>query len=117
MSNRVAVASVCLHISAVIYLALGLLFFVLSRSPDYAEEISPVLGLAMLAFCLSIVIGIEVVAFGLGRRRFWAWIVGLCIFALYVPSPFLPLGALGLWGLLTRGTREAFGLSVTSPTA
>lgn len=110
MPNRVAIASVCLHLSAVIYVALGLLFFVLSRSPEYAEEVSPGLGQAMLAFCVCIALGIEVVALGLRRRRFWAWIAGLCIFALFVPSPFLPLGVLGLWGLLAQGSRAAFGI-------
>ena len=60
--------------------------------------------------CLALVLGIELVAYGIHRRGFWAWIAGLCIFAVYVPSLFFPLGVLGLWGLLDGGSREVFGV-------
>jgi chromate transport protein ChrA len=115
--NRIAVSSVCLHVSAAIYVALGFLFVGLSYSPDYSEEFTVGLGRAMLAFCICIALGIEIVALGLRRRKFWAWVAGLCVFALYVPSPFLPLGALGLWGLLTPGSRATFGLPVGAKSA
>ncbi len=112
MANRVKIASACLHISAAIYIALGLLFRVLSFNPEYAEELSIGQGRALLVFCIVMAIGIEFVALGLRRRKFWAWVAGLCIFGLYLPSPFLPLGALGLWGLLASGSRAAFGINV-----
>ena len=117
MPNRIAVSLVCLHIGAAIYVALGFLFVGLSYAPDYSEEFTIGLGRAMLAVCIGFAVGIEVVALGLRRRKFWAWVAGLCIFALYIPSPFLPLGALGLWGLLTPGSRAAFGLPVAAATA
>lgn len=68
-----------------------------------------------IAFCASsffvaIVAGIECVVSGLSRGRLWAWIAGLCIFGLHVPSLFLPLGVLGLWGLLDGGSRAECGV-------
>jgi hypothetical protein len=77
---------------------------------DDAGLVALVVGLVMLVTCVALAIGIEVVAFGLRRRKFWAWVAGLCIFGLYLPSLFLPLGALGLWGLLAPGSRAAFGI-------
>jgi hypothetical protein len=94
----------CLHISAALYLlvaGLALLF----RSDD---EEAIAIGLAV--FCASLAAGVEVIAFGLRQRKNWAWVAGLCVFALYVPSLFLPLGAFGLWGLLDSGSREVFGV-------
>jgi hypothetical protein len=112
MKNRVAIALVCLHISAVIYLILGLGFLGLCFVADFGAHraIAIAFGVVMLITCIALVIGIEVVASGLRRHRFWAWVAGLCIFGLYVPSLFLPLGALGLWGLLDPGSRAAFGI-------
>jgi chromate transport protein ChrA len=117
MKNRVGMALVCLHVSAAIYLVVGLLLFGLSYVPDLREELPAAFGVVGLIFCLILVAGIEVVASGLRRRRFWAWVSGLCIFGLYVPSLFLPLGALGLWGLLSPGSRAAFGIAGGGTTA
>ena len=64
----------------------------------------------LFPFCLALAVGIEFVAAGLRRRRFWAWVAALCIFGIYLPSLFLPLGALGLWGLLDLGSRAEFGM-------
>jgi hypothetical protein len=109
MKHKVGVAIVCLHLSAVLYLIVGVLMFPLFTADDDTG-----LGLAfavgLLTFCLALIAGIEVVAYGLRRRKFWAWVAGLCIFGVYVPSLFLPLGALGLWGLLDRGSRAEFGV-------
>lgn len=109
MRHRIGLAVVCLHISAVLYLLAGVLMFPLFLADDETG-----FGLAfaagLLVFCLTMIVGIEFVAYGLGRRRFWAWVAGLCIFGVYVPSAFLPLGVLGLWGLLDGGSRAEFGV-------
>ncbi len=70
------------------------------------------IGIVLILVCLAIIIVIEKVVAGLHRRRFWAWVVALCIFAMYVPSLFLPIGALGLWGLLDSESRTEFGIGV-----
>ena len=68
------------------------------------------IGILLFLFCLALAVGIWLVVGGLNKRKFWAWVAGLGIFAIYLPSLFLPLGALGLWGLLDPGSRAQFGL-------
>jgi hypothetical protein len=111
VQHRIGMAIVCLHISAVLYFLLGgafaALFFVAEDTPE-----GTIVAILMMVVCLAFIIGIEFVAYGLKKRKFWAWIAALCIFGLYVPSLFLPLGALGIWGLLDAGSREQFGIQV-----
>jgi hypothetical protein len=108
--HRIGMAIVCLHISAALYLALPFLMaFAFSFADD--EEINAVaMCLFLLAFCLPWAIGMEVIVYGLKRRKFWAWVAGLIVFSMYAMSIFLPLGAFGLWGLLDRGSRAEFGM-------
>jgi hypothetical protein len=106
--HRIGLAVACLHISAVIYVLVGLFLLFMSRAELQGPALLFAVGLGV--FWLALIVGIEVVAAGLNRRKFWAWIAGLCIFGMYTPSLFLPLGALGLWGLLDRGSRAEFGM-------
>lgn len=115
MPHRVNMAIACLHISAVLYLLVGGLLCLVFLASDEFESIAMPFAIGTLALCLLLIVGIEVVAWGLRRRKFWAWVAGLCIFGIYVPSLFLPLGALGLWGLLDTGSRREFGIGITPP--
>ena len=112
MKHKIGLAHVCLQVSALLYLLVGLLMMALSTDPE--AEIDSRLAVGILVLCLVVIVGIEIVAYGLHRRKFWAWVAGLCIFAIYLPSLFLPLGALGFWGLLDRGSRSAFGVGAAS---
>jgi hypothetical protein len=58
--------------------------------------------------CLAMIAVPEVVAWGLVKRYYWAWVAGIVIFAIYAPSLFFILGGLGLWGLLDEGSRAQF---------
>jgi hypothetical protein len=109
--HRIGMAVVCLHISAVLYFLVGLLLFPLFMAVDQTG-LGLTFAVAMFIFCLALIVGIELVVSGLHRRRFWAWVAGLCIFGLYVPSLFFVLGALGLWGLLDEGSRAEFGVKM-----
>jgi hypothetical protein len=109
MGHKIGLATTCLHISAVLYLVLGALMFPLFTHDDETGYGS-VIAAGFFVFCLILVAGIELVVYGLHRRKFWAWVAGLCIFGLYAPSLFFPLGALGLWGLLDKGSRAEFGI-------
>ena len=109
MGHKIGLATACLHISAVLYLALGALMFPLFMHDDETGYGLVIAG-GFFVFCLILIAGIELVVYGLHRRKFWAWVAGLCIFGLYAPSLFFPLGALGLWGLLDRGSRAEFGI-------
>ena len=107
--HRVGMAVICLHISAAVYVFLALLPVALWLSDRHLPELGTVIFFCPVFFCLmAMSFGTEVVVWGLFRRKFWAWVAGLCIFGLYVRSLFLPLGALGLWGLLDDGSRAQF---------
>jgi hypothetical protein len=112
--SLVILALVCLHLSAVLYVLLGVGFRVLfthiGRGDPQFDRDAGLIGTGIVLLCVTLAVGIEVVAYGIRKRRFWAWIVGLIIFGIYLPSVFFPLGALGLWGLLARGSRMEFGL-------
>lgn len=77
---------------------------------DDRGEVGLPLAIGMFAFILALIAGIELVAHGLDRRKFWAWVAGLCVFALYIPPLFFPLGLLGMWGLPGGGSRAEFGV-------
>lgn len=113
MRHRIGLATTCLHISAFLYVIIGFLLFFLIASQDKTGFELP-MAISMLLFCLALAIGIEFVVYGLRRRKFWAWVTGLCIFGIYSASLFLPLGALGLWGLLDSGSQAEFGMGNTS---
>jgi hypothetical protein len=116
MRDRTTVATTSLHISAVLYVLAGLALLINSSSEDpralpvEVESVGCILVLVLAA-------GVEAVARGLRRRSYWAWVAGLCIFILYIPTVFLPLGALGLWALLSPATRQPFGVGPLSSAA
>jgi len=110
MRHKLGLAIVCLHISAVLYVLVGGFFIALVTVLDDEMKLPMAVGVGGVLLCLALAAGVEFVAFGLRRRRFWAWAAGLCIFGIYMPSIFLPLGVLGLWGLLDSGSRAECGL-------
>jgi chromate transport protein ChrA len=114
MHHRIRLATTCLHISALLYL--GLALFVPLCGGRAGIEGQPVAA-AIVVFSLLMTIGIEYVVASLHRRRYWAWIASLFIFTVYVPSLFFPLGALGLWGLLDRGSLAEFGITLDKKAA
>ena len=115
MNHRIGMAIVCLHVSAILYFIIGILMLPLfSMNNEIGEGVGFMIAIAMFVFSLALIVGIEIVVYGLKQRKYWAWIAGICIFAIYVPSLFLPLGAFGLWGLLDPGSQAAFRNRVRS---
>ena len=110
MKDRTTLAMACLHISAAAYVLFGVFLLLLPRLGAPSEAYGSGLAVFFLLFCLALAVGVEFIAAGLRRRRYWAWVVGIIVSGIYVPSLFLPLGALGLWGLLAAGSRKAFGV-------
>jgi hypothetical protein len=109
MTHKIKFATIALRISTGLYVLVGLSLFALSFMGNQNKLFYTILAVFALAFA----VGVEFVRSGIIQRKFWAWVAGLCIFGLYMPSIFLPLGALGLWGLLEKGTREEFGIGAT----
>jgi hypothetical protein len=110
MQDRTTLATTCLHISSAIYAIAGLAFLGNALSRSRSASLPTKAGAIFCILCLAFAAGIEVVARGLRSRRYWAWVAALCVFTLYTPSIFLPLGVLGLWALLTPTTRARFGV-------
>jgi hypothetical protein len=107
--HRIQMAVVCLHLSALIYILIGIGLCVILAMENNANSL---IGFSICLFTMigALVSVIEVIAYGLTQRKFWAWVAGLIVFGIYVPSLFLPLGALGLWGLLDENSRREFGV-------
>ncbi|WP_144053691.1 hypothetical protein [Baaleninema simplex] len=106
MNHRIGLATTCLRISSLLYLALAAIVTLVVE--DAAAKV------AIFIACLVFVSIIEFIRRGLKRRKFWAWVAGIGIFALYIPSLFFPLGALGMWGLLDKGSRREFKIRQNS---
>jgi len=106
--------TVCFHISAVLYVLFGILAFAMfaflmpSIEPDFPSDVGWIFGILMLLLCILLAIGIEVVTWGLRNLQYWAWVTGIVISAIYIPSIFLVFGILGLIGLLNSDTQAAF---------
>ena len=79
VKHRIGMAIVCLHISAVLYVLIGVLFLVFLLYEE-GTEAAVIGGTCLLSFCLVLVVGIEFVVARIKRRKFWAWVAGLCIF-------------------------------------
>jgi hypothetical protein len=114
MKDRTTVAAICLQVSSAIYVITGLAFLGYALSPARSTSLPAEVGLFGCMLGLAFAAGVEVVARGLRRRKYWGWVAALCIFTLYVPSMFLPLGVLGLWALLTPATRAHYGVGPLS---
>ncbi|HLE03353.1 MAG TPA: hypothetical protein VI729_01900 [Anaerolineales bacterium] len=113
--NRIRLTIVAFRISEGIYglIALCLPLFTISFQEvreQYPIWISVCTGLLGFGFAVFI----EIVVRALNRRKFWAWVAGLCLSGLYIPSLFLPLGVMGLIGLLDPASRAEFGVGPKS---
>ena len=103
--DRIKLAIVSLQISAVLTLVAAT--FLLSFARDFNSSFHGLvtgLGLAFAALP-------AILAFGLQRRKRWAWNGSIGLFALYLVGGYLPLGVVGLWGLLDIESRREFGVS------
>ncbi len=109
MKHRIGMSIVCLHLSAGVYFLLALLLPSLLLSISENEYKLPI-AIGFGIFCLMLAVGVEVIVYGLHRRWFWAWLAGILVLGIYLPTIFLPLGAIGLWGLLDAESRAEFGM-------
>lgn len=91
------------------YIALGpVLGWVLSMDPTTPPGMASLMTVVMLGF--GIVFGglNFIVAWGLGNRSYWAWVLALILGALYLPSACLPLGGIILYCVLQPDFTAAF---------
>ena len=115
LTGRIRLAILALRISEGIYVLLGLCLPISMISvKEIGDEYPMWLGVCTALLIIGFAVFIEIVARALNRRQFWAWVAGLCISGLYIPSLFLPLGVMGLVGLLDPASRAAFGVGSKS---
>jgi Short C-terminal domain len=110
--HRIGMAVVCLRVLAALEAVAPLLVMAFTQSLGNERLTTALFPLLVTAVLLSLpfAVGLWVVAAGLQKRRFWAWVAGLCVFGLCLTSVLLPLGVFGLWGLLDSGSLAAIGV-------
>lgn len=115
MGKLIKLTHIAFHIAASLYLLLGVFLVLLASKiiqlpgdqSSMNSENSFMLGF-MGVFCFALAAICELVVNGLHRERFWAWVAGLILSSVFVCSIFLPLGVMGLIGLLEEPTRKRF---------
>ena len=114
MNTTLRPTLVCLRISSVLYvlLALGSVFACSVASFEGETEVDAIILRVTLALLgvFSLVVGVfvEVVIRALKRRKYWSWIAGICLSALYISSIFMILGIIMLINLLKDKSRTFF---------
>ncbi|MBU1119185.1 hypothetical protein KKH43_04865 [Patescibacteria group bacterium] len=102
---------VSFHISAILYFMVAVLFLILFIVfLGQGDESTAIAFPMLLGVVLSIAVGIflEFVISALKKQKYWAWIAGIVISIIFIPSAFIILGIVALIGLLDENTRKAF---------
>ncbi len=111
-NSKIRFTIAILNISVVLYTVLGFIYAILryfglsasvnSSSTDY------IIWISIILFFLAFITVIMFVIGGLRKNKVWAWVAALVFSILYTFSLFLPLGLVGLYGLLHKDTRRSF---------
>lgn len=105
MNSKVNLAILGIRISTIIYylIILGCLV-----STFFVSGVDLVLPIVLATITLPFVIFLEILIIHIRKRKYWAWIAGLIVGGLYIPSLFFPFGAMIFIGLLTNASRKEF---------
>lgn len=106
--NLIKPTIVCLRISSIIYILLGL---VMIPFGFFAFSVDFFSGFILLLFCpFSIGIGvfIEIVIAGLKKKKKWTWMAALILCIMYIPSAFVILGVIGIIPLFKDEVKKDF---------
>lgn len=93
LSLRIAIGSV-----VVLWAIFAAGVILLAPSRDRMASGLVIAGILFVVLTPVVAFGFAILG-GLSRRARWAWFAACALFVLFLPSFFLPLGALGLWGL------------------
>lgn len=110
--DRTRLATVALHVSEMLYVIAGAMLILGPFSWDRVAGSDFVMRAGTCWVLAALCIGLAVLSLqvgrGLRRRKRWAFRAAVVLFAVYVPTFFMPIGAVGLYGLLSEGTRARF---------
>jgi hypothetical protein len=87
---------------------LGVLLFVLDYLGGFASYEFFVYSVIFWGVIILMIGITELIIYGLKRKSFYAWVGGIMLSGLYIPSLYLPLGVLALVGLLNENVRSEF---------
>ena len=117
MNPKLKKTILCLRISSVFYFVLGtliaslLLFFskkMFGEHPTGDTLGGLITAIFMAILSLAMAIFVEFVIHGLKKTKYWAWIAGVILTAMYIPSLFIILGIIGILGLLDKSVMSDF---------
>lgn len=110
--DRTRLAIVALRLSAVFCIVAGVTLALAALAPRDAlsEALAQQRAILWLpaVLCFALAFGVRAVVQALRMSKPWAWRAALLLCVLYLPTLFVPLGALGLFALLSAGTRARF---------
>jgi len=109
---KVRITIVSLYISLIVYVLVAVVTIIESLLASEFEGFVRVVLAIMGIVSIFIVWGLTVVVKELKQQKTWAWGVALAISIFYLSSIFIPLGILGLIGLLNKDTRRVFQIGV-----
>jgi len=111
-------AILCLRISEALYVLVAFLFGALGAvglfgppldaGDPYEKGIVWGFVFFLVFASLGMAIFIEIVCRHLQKGRYWAWIAGLILCGIYIPSLFIVLGIVGLMALLKPEVQAYF---------
>lgn len=112
--SKLKYVTIPLRISSIVYLLIGLLYgaallFVPSTSWDMPQDefiIIAITGVMTIVLCIAFLIFIELTIHFLKKGAYWAWIAGICLAGLYLPSIFFIMGVFMLIGALDNDVKE-----------
>lgn len=115
--EKLKYATIALHISAGLYVLLGCACIVLGLTimlipSDTQFELSNegfgffIFMMVYAFFIFAFAVFVEIIVHYLHKKKYWAWIAGIIIGGMYLPSLFLPLGVLIFIGLLDKNVQD-----------
>lgn len=106
---------ICLRIASVLYFLFAAGFVIGSTLMPKGQASVDELFVMTLTTTIIAVTSLCIIAFNevvlhyLRKGAFWSWVAGVIVFGLYIPSIFLPLGVIGLTGLMNPAVRKHVG--------
>ncbi len=105
---RIKTSIVCLRIASVIYFIIAAFSLISLGLISEISDVAIITASAIFTFGFGIGLFLEIIIRDLKHQRYWAWVAGIIVFGMFIPSLFFILGILGLINLLKPEVSKAF---------